>query len=350
VVTGVVSGVLLAADALLIVAGVIPLVAAVGVLALARATPAARRTAIWSVAAIALAVIVSKVVSQAMTDAGVLGLPLVTHFAGFDQLVPHFWLMIHGLLFQGGAEIFGQPLTFTSDWGLLAGLLILALAALPFVALRRSLRAGIPATPLELARAAWVAYWAACAGLLVVSWILTDRAIDVYTARYLVPLFFAGAATAPLVLRGTRGRTVMLLGAAVIAFNSVLALGEDRVPSAPGMPTQATANQVTRIAKAHGLHVGYAHYWNAAALTWMSRFEVRLAPVEPCGDSLCPTALHHVAAWYRPRPRTATFLVVDPGESGLAAAPARFGRPTGAWQAGSAMVYAYPYDIASRFG
>jgi hypothetical protein len=290
------------------------------------------------------------VVIGAMDGTDVQRVPLDTHFAAFDQLVPHFWLMIHGLLFQDGADVSGLKPGFTSLYALASGVLIVALAAAPFAVMRRRWREPVAQEPVELARFAWLVFWVSAASLTMVGWVLSDQATDVWSARYLVPVFFAGAATLPvLVARSDRAAALVLTLGALLGFNGVLAVAQGHIAGDPRLPPTGDVNNIARAAAAHGLRYGYGSYWNAASVTWLSRSKVQVAPVEVCGTTFCRAPWHWVADWYGPRPGTHTFVVVDPNQSGLPGPAKDLGKPLNAWPAGNATIYEFDYDVATKF-
>jgi hypothetical protein len=117
-------------------------------------------------------------------------------------------------------------------------------------------------------------------------------------------------------------------------------------------PTPAEAETVARFASAQHAAVGYSGYWDAASLTWASRFSIHVYPVSPCGERLCAFQLHRVASWYYPRGAARTYLVLDQAvrQISLRALPPTLGRPIASATVGQLEVYAFGYDIARDFG
>jgi hypothetical protein len=111
------------------------------------------------------------------------------------------------------------------------------------------------------------------------------------------------------------------------------------------------AQFLSTLAAGDDLTVGYAPYWDAAALTWALHEKVRLYPIEDCKalHGYCWFPFHRIDTWYAPRPGIRTFLVTDkrygPNPPGL-----RLGGPDEVVTDGPYKVYVYKYDIASDLG
>ena len=177
------------------------------------------------------------------------------------------------------------------------------------------------------------------------------RGEDLTSNRYLVGVIYAAAALVPMLgLRSLLLRVIVTAGATLYAFAGCLALAQERI-GPPASPTDAVAAEVANIAKAEHMSIGYAGYWDASPITWATHFRVKVFPVGNCGNQrLCGFELAIDTAWYTPRPRIRTFLLVDPAYSAaypLSPTP-DLGQPIAAHQIGNITMYVYPYDIASR--
>jgi hypothetical protein len=128
-----------------------------------------------------------------------------------------------------------------------------------------------------------------------------------------------------------------------------------RSPSAPGNPNfpgPREANALTRFARAQNVSYGYAGYWDAADLTWLSYFKVKLYPVDQCvpaKPTLCRYRLGNISSWFLPRAHTRSLLILDPRQSEPVASPdPAFGTPLAHTAIGPLQAYVYPQDIASH--
>ena len=337
----VVAGTCLASDRLVVLAALAPLALAALALVAKRPGRASREVAALAVGVVALAALSALVVGRVAEGAGVAAVPLSVHLATLGDLPRHAWLLVEGVVALGDGDHVRLLIP-----------LILAGAAAPVVAARRVVvhepRAG--AFDGDEAALVWVVYWGASSALVMASFLFSDQAVSLATLRYLVTPIFAAAAVAPYVLRRRpRGPALAVAAAALMAAAGAYALAQG-VPEQHTVPTRAEVRQIVAIAQRHGLRYGYGHYWNAANVTWLSGFRVRVAPVGLCKDRLCRFAIHNVGSWYRPRPHTPTFVIVGAGRHGLAGLPRGLGEPAHAWRAGSLTLYAFPYDVAARFG
>jgi hypothetical protein len=141
----------------------------------------------------------------------------------------------------------------------------------------------------------------------------------------------------------------------VIVTGSAAALvRRDLQDDAARYPTSSVSGPLIRLAEEQGLKHGYAGYWDASPITWQAKGAIQVYPVKTCPAGrarICPYHLHQISSWYRPRPRTRTFLVSDPTQPGSRIeAPRGLGAPALVRFIGPVTVYVYGYDIASRFG
>jgi hypothetical protein len=144
------------------------------------------------------------------------------------------------------------------------------------------------------------------------------------------------------------------VGVSVFAFAGIVGLARDRLAPAP-LPARLAQPALLRFFEREHLTTGYAGYWEASSFTWQSKFKVSVYPVyecrRPAALTLCPFYFHRISSWYRPRPNTRTFLMVDPAQPFVAGSPdPAFGRPEQVFRTGPITVYVYGYDIARRFG
>jgi hypothetical protein len=184
--------------------------------------------------------------------------------------------------------------------------------------------------------------------------VLSDVPVDANSARFLLAGYVGVGALLPLLaMRGRRWLVSVTSG--VCLFALIASFQVVRSPFQPQLrfPTTQQAQALARFAKAEGVTHGYAGYWDAADLTWMSGFKVRVYPVSLCTPRhpvICPYDIG-ISSWYTPRRGARSMLVIDHGiQLPLLSAPdPADGAPTATTTIGDLTVYVYPFDIASRF-
>jgi hypothetical protein len=117
-----------------------------------------------------------------------------------------------------------------------------------------------------------------------------------------------------------------------------------------GFLSAADANQIARIAARDRLKFGYAGYWDAAPISWATKFRVQVYPVSVCDQNahLCRFDLHVISSWYTPRPGVGSFLLTDPSLANVSAPTPDLGPPTAVYHIGRVTMYTYPYDLAAK--
>jgi hypothetical protein len=230
----------------------------------------------------------AKVLISLMRDAGYTTVDQHVTLAQADHNVPNARIASEGLAGYVNGAFFGMPLDARAGLTLLCA--AVGVAALWF-AVRRA-RAMVPAhASLPVALAAHLVFLATAALLSIAAFVLTSVPVDQLSAmRYLGPTFYALAVVVPLAATSIRARRLITVGAGVIVIANVASLvRDDLVDEAAALPSQGTANDLVRVARRDGLDHGYAAYWDAAPLTWASRFKVKVYPVNDCTgpDSIC---------------------------------------------------------------
>jgi hypothetical protein len=199
-----------------------------------------------------------------------------------------------------------------------------------------------------------VLFWGLTAAFVAVAFVLSKAPENLSALRYAVPLLYAAAATAPLLLeRPGWARGLVPAAVSVFALAGVIGLARDKVAPA-ALPVRLAQPELLRFLEREHLKIGYAGYWEAASFTWQSKLKVNVYPVyecrRPAALTLCPFYFHRISTWYSPRPATRSFLIVDPAQPFVTGpADPAFGRPEKVYPAGPLKVYVYGYDIASRF-
>jgi hypothetical protein len=345
----------LSADREVAITALVPLVVAAAAVAFHARGRDTALLACGAVAFVAAAVALWAGIHAAMTAAGVIAIPMPIGVARYPEFAPHARLLVRSLLLlEGGGPISGSAVGLDGLRGLLVAPLILGGAATVIAAGAttgwRALRPLASRGDAEhLAATAWVTYWGASVVALCVSWICSDIVTDVWNMRYLPPIILGVAAVIPLLAARRRSGPALALGAAaVLAGVGAYGLARGEITVDPSLPTRADAAEIARVARQDGVTRGYAHYWNAANVTWLSDFAVHVAPVGFCAQRLCAADLHQAAGWYRPKPDTPTFVLTAPRRHGLVSLPPGLGRPTRVRRLRGFTMYEFPYDVASR--
>ena len=348
VAVGAILGASIASDPLLVPAGLIPFLAAALLLR-------SRRIAIVAVSTVAVSLIAAAVTSSVMRNAGWHTYPPQAEFLEPGTLTAHLGFMVETLVRLGNGDFFGQRVDLDSLVAVAcAGLTLIALPV-PAVVAWRELRRR--AERLDPARTAYVGFWATAWLATALAFVLSTRGDTKGTSPegYLIPMLYGIAALVPLAARRLSSAWISA-GVAVYVAAGVLALAEQRNEEPQFASSMAQAHgELVAIAEKTNVTTGYAGYWDAANLTWNSRFRVRAYPIAECQPKpgvtgLCPFFYNRLASWYEPRPNTRTFLVVDPSTTWVShPPPAELGRPIGFYDLKTVQLYLYPYDIASRF-
>jgi hypothetical protein len=275
-------------------------------------------------------------------------------FTGGETVGANFRLWWQSLTLLGNGNFFAEKIGFTS-------LTAFACAALTLIAVAVAVRLAPgemgsawrrrkTANPMRSTRLAWVVYWTLSMAILSVAYIFSQLPEDLASARYLVGVLYGAAALIPLIAhRRPTIRPFITIGATIFAFGGWLGLAQEKV-TALTSPTDQLANQVATIAREEHLGVGYAGYWDAAPITWASHMAVNVYPVDDCYGHICQFSLHVISSWYTSKPGTKSFLLSDPATPVPAAPSPELGTPIAVHQLGSATMYVYSYDIATKIG
>lgn len=355
-VAGVVTGVNLASDPLLLLSGVAPLLGAAAGAWLLLRSPASARVARAAGGLAVVALAADLATGRAMRALGFRIVPtLPIGLAPWSRVPANARLLVHSILALGNEEFPGSPSGVLSPAGAVTILLCLAAlaAALAFVApvvrKRRDDDRG-------LALVLYVLFWAIAAVVVCAGFVFSTLPMgDVTSARYVVPAFFAVAALAGL-WAARAGWPRMATAALATVFCLMSAFGIPRlVRYSEAYPLAQEGPALLAYLKAKGLTRGYASYWDALGLTWWAGGKVGVYPVGECAPAgeraLCPFDVNTLSTWYRPRPAARTFLVV-----GLAfmpqkiadPPPASLGSPLEVGHVGVFTVYVYAGDVAGR--
>jgi hypothetical protein len=364
-VVGILTGINLASDPLLLVSGLAPLLAAAGAAWLLVRDRAAARLAGYAAAAAVVAGICWSLTDAAGHALGFRIEPTTpVRLVGWARIVSNLHLLGGDLWAFGNAEYPHRPDPLFS----VAGIVTVLLAFLAVWGLAGALRRRPPAAPEpestaggarhRLALAAYGAFWLATGIAVAGAFLVTNLpAGGVATARYLIPISFATAAGAGLwaAHAGWR-RLVAAATATVFALLSVAGFSQ-LVHQLRVYPPTHDAPAVIAFLEQEGLTKGYASYWDSLGLTWRSNLAVDAYPVVECGTpaapALCKVSVNTISSWYRPVAGVRTFLVAGSPALPLsltAAPPASFGQPVLVRHIDYYTVYVYDHDVAAQIG
>jgi hypothetical protein len=359
---GVAIGACLASDLLLAATAVIPLTLT-AILTGLRRERRSRLVALSALTTVAVAIPIAKLTDAIMHSLGYLTIASPEHVAPLSELPDRLLLLFKGLksLFNGylGGERPGTlhaPLGIASDVVMCAALLALLLAGLLATVrlIASGLRGNTTQTPAQLARSLHVIYWAASAACACGTfWIAaeTGGGTNVHESYYATAIFSVAAVIPLLLSTGNLARRLIPAGATVFFAASLAGLLSDYTNIAPWIA--ARESDVTKIARANHVTVGYGGYGEASSLTWNTDGRVTVRPLMACqnpgGPDICPFYIMRVPAWYVPESRH-TFLLVDREEAWVSSLPEGLGKPLATYSFGPMSMYIYPYDIASRLG
>jgi hypothetical protein len=194
-------------------------------------------------------------------------------------------------------------------------------------------------------------FWSTAVVGTVAAVVITDIAVGISTVRYLLIAWPAALALAMISWPRSSPAIVAVLAAACAAIG-IVQLDRGQYDNQGIGPSDEEIAGLERFVERNGLDHGYAGYWDAAPVTYLSDFRARTYPLAACGPparGFCKFNLHTMDSWYQPKPGTRTFFVYDmrdlpvnPGPP-----PRRWGRPLARARDGSLRLYAYPYDIAA---
>jgi len=258
-----------------------------------------------------------------------------------------------GFLISAIPRLAGRPITDASvgtpaTW--FAYAIAVAILVLVVAAIVKHFR-----SPADPARTAHLVFWVSSSALLLIGYVFTEFAQDSSSIRYLTTLVFAAAALVPLAPAMGRwwGRaamtTAMIYG--VLAFSGIaLRPVSDFQQGSPDLRGLASFLQ------AQGLHKGYASYWDANPITYITDGEVKVRQVMQgvgctgqAQGSVCPYPAWAAQGWYSDSGGS-TFLITRPGALCMTGKPnAYFGAPAKTLQYQEYTIYVYPYDISLRF-
>ncbi len=339
IVVGLIAGANAASDALLWIAGIVPFALAAGLLAWTTRRKDVALRAGATVAVTIVAAVATTLVMRAL-DFHVIGLEV-----GLAQLhdlpgnVRHLGRMIALL---GGAN-YALPGPYPPEpLRIVVAVLMLAGVTAPLVAALKLRRA-------EPTMRAYACYWAAAVGLLCVVFVVTPNAaaLGPKSVNYLLTLApAAGAGVTLLAMHSHRGQLAVALAVATVGAVNIAGIvdGRAEVTGVVALPTYE--RPLMQVLEREGVTRGFAGYWDAQNLSWQTDMRLLVAPVQNCGEQLCPYNFFTIRSWYEERGGP-TFLLVDPTIP-VIHAPPFVSRAVAAHRFGPLRLYVFDYDIAKH--
>lgn len=199
----------------------------------------------------------------------------------------------------------------------------------------------------EALERAYACYWAASVVLLSLGFVLTTNAVSLGagSANYLLTFVpAAGAGVALLASRSRRAQVATGIAVALIGVSNLVGIAQGHADSPKGAIGEYKT-QIVNALERDGVRRGYAGYWDAQNLSWQSGMHLLVAPVESCGDRLCPFNFSTIESWYKEKPGR-SFLIVDPTGLFVTTPPPIVARATASHRFGQLRVYVFPFDLA----
>ena len=350
-------------DSFEVVCVIIPFVLAPLSLWYLTGTRAGALTATFALVTAGLALLGGALLSHMMTADHLVTEPFgITFVAGsglvasLQSAITTFTLFADGN-FYGSALHQSTWLMFASAGLCLAGLtavLVASWRALGRMWSGAELRTESPDGVRDGARALFVSFWALGLVINFAAFAFTSLSTG-SPPRYLIVAWISMAALLGLLVASPRHRGLAVAG--VLAFSLIIAhelitTGEPTSTPNPTTPPYATAAAIERYVTARHATLGFAGYWEAAPLSFETRFKLTVAPVDACGSTLCPFRGARLSNWYVPQAHERSFLLVTSAQplDEVAAPAPKLGRPLSVATFGAFAVYVYSYDIASMFG
>lgn len=354
---GLISALPVASDLLFVVWALIPMVIAAVLISL-RGVGRGRLTPIvFVVITVVVSALVGVGIDHVMRADGVTASHLTSTFVSSSSAALHnLGVLFEGFLALGGGYFFGMKLHLLGALVFLSGVLIVAAIVLGLLEVRRLAviwnRASSRA-PAPTSTVAYVGFWASSLILQSAVFVLTSIPKGTTaSSRYVLAGYVAIIALVPLLARrGKRWRAAVAAGVCLFALSGVVQLARKPFASFGPYPTPTAADRVLRFARAHDVQYGYAGYWDAPDLTWLTRFRLKIYPITAgCGSNgLCAISPAQINTWYRPRSGVRSMLIADRALPGVSGLDPKLGPPLATTRIGTMTVAVYPFDIASRF-
>lgn len=353
---GMLAGATVASDPLYLVSGLLPFVGAATLGWLLVRTVRTRDLAVFAWATSLVAVAAGTALNALMHSVGFRKTLIADgySFVTLDQFLGAFKGLLLDTLALTNGNFFGRPVGLSSVAALAMAVLTIGAFCLPFTMLRSTL--GRNGENQQAPRTVYLLFWTLVLLGTAAAYLLSPIPSAVgqtITARYVVPIFYAMAAMAPVWAAGTGWRKIAVAGGTTVlcllSIQGLWTTAESREPISQEAP------QIAAFLQEEGLERGYGSYRLAHTFTYSVEMKYRAYPVFECranSTDLCPFPVNSRSSWYRPESGTRTFLITDSGAGflSLSSPPSeRFGEPLLNRRFGNLTVFVYDYDIASRF-
>jgi hypothetical protein len=360
IVLGLLVALNLASDPLLYAGGIVPMLAG-AVFAWRRSSTA--RTfegVLYALTTTGVAIVGSLLVDHFMRQQHIISDPaFVITFAPTGALSEHFGLWWQTIAILGG-NFYSRTVTLVPIiYFAAAALTVAAVVLIPRVAqlelhnvkFTDTTTADDPPEVLEMrrsARDAFVVAWGLSALLVSAGFVLTSVPVGLATGRYLIGVLIAAAALMPLLARRPATIGLVVAAASVYCVSGLLSIARGEASPSIGV-TQAEADTFARLVRQEHVSHGYTDYWDAAPITWKSRFHVLAYPTETCGTGICHFPNSYDSAWYSPHSGERTFIITNTAKPQMQAPPPSLGPPAASFRVGASYTFlVYNFDIASR--
>jgi hypothetical protein len=187
-----------------------------------------------------------------------------------------------------------------------------AVALMTFAAVAAPLVATVRVWAAEPLVRAYAVFWAAAAVLLCLVFVGTPNAaaLGSKSVNYLLTLAPAAGVGVALLGRSLRAQVTIAVCVAFVAAVNIAGITDGRAEVTGIVALPKYAPQIVRVLEHAHATRGYAGFWDAQNLSWQTDMKLLVAPVNNCGDELCPNNFFTIESWYAPRGGP-TFLLVD---------------------------------------
>jgi hypothetical protein len=346
---GLLVGVNMASDFLLVFVGPTSLMAAVVVAWRLAPSAVSARALVWSIVAVVVMGVTTVVTLAAMHSAQIYQSPFKLAFATSESIVANFRDWWESVAVLGNGSFFGAKLSISSVLAVTcAGLTVLSVLLIPRFAWKSLERWHTQRERADPKLSSYVVFWAMACTLLSLAFIFSSAPEALDTTRYLNGVIFAAAAIVPLwMARGKLMRIAVIAGTLVYCLTSINGVLRSGMIDEPTKgPTPEVAQEVAEVAERMHATQGYAVYWAAAPLTWFSHSRVKAYPFFGCGNNeMCPPGVNLMASWYGLPRNERTFLI---SEAELRFPPRpEFGRPLATYHFGTITMTVFARNIGA---
>jgi hypothetical protein len=314
----------------------------------------------FGLSSLGVTVITSLIFAAIMRGQGIRGFGPSYHefltFTSASGLIRNISTLLRALPSLTAGNFYGRTVTTRSELEVLsAGLVFAALTAVVW-SVRRRVANALPRAAgggdVVGERFVHTTFWTTilAAGLIV--FLIGSPNPFTTDGRYLLGPYVALAALLPLMLeRGLGWKLIVTACVSLFAFSALYQFSSGVKEIATGYETVGTAREVASFAKQEDVAVGYAYYWNSIDLTWESDFKVNVYPIQRCAHihrALCTFSEISMSNWDEPHGNVRSMLVLNPKARMVRRVEKAFGAPIAKAHAGNLVLYAYPYDIATK--